>query len=283
MSGIDANKLDPDTSSLSFLRNDIAAEQDVHRGADARISNFKERFNPGFLNLKVKVPLQIEKVFKGVETIEYMYEFVDSSRIQLVDLTSGAVIHTILTAEYENFCFDNCTDKLVFVFGREAFRTRSKTEQAKRYKDSVLKGDRFVENSTLRDLRGKYFDHQVKYGVNFVFIDGPEHLHSQLKSLMSIGKDEGEYIPRTKRFGGDQKTEYLINLLGSIPGVSQETSSAIVGRFPNMQSLTDALQDEQLFTSIQVVDKNGGYRRITEKVYNRIYRAFYSENGDEKL
>lgn len=269
-----------DTSSLSFIRSDSFIEEAQKTPI---VSNLKERFNPNSTNLKMRIPRQIERVFKGVETIEYIYDFVDSKHIEIVDLRYEAVLHRIRTVEYGELDFNITTDKLIFVFGKETFRTRQKSEQAKKYKESLAQGKKFLESNLFKDLRSTYFNYQIEHGINFVYIENAQDLHMQLKALISIQKDDGGYVPKTGKFSENEKSEYLINLLATIPGVSQETSRAITSKFSSMASLLHGLLDKRLFTSIRVGDESGGWRNVTEKVYMKIYKALYSENEDEKF
>lgn len=271
----DAGRHSPDSSSsLSFLdeENTVARPPPSHSGT-------REAFDPLFMSSKVKIPRSIEKLFKGVESVGFMYEIVETDYIEAVDMKNGELVFKVYTSRYETFPFDGDEAGLIFVTDRESFKTRHKAEQKKRYKESIAKAQKFVEDSAPKDFRKKYLDYQIRTGANFVFIDTPEHLHAHMRSLINMKQSEEKYVPKTKKFNEGDKGAFLKSVLESISGVSSTLSGAIVEVYPSMGALSDGVRNEALFTSV----RETGQRGMNEGVYAKILKAFTSEDPDEKL
>ncbi|ELA42676.1 uncharacterized protein VICG_00428 [Vittaforma corneae ATCC 50505] len=145
------------------------------------------------------------------------------------------------------------------------------------------KNVRFTEDSILKELKMKYLEYQIENHINFIFIEDSQFLHSQLRSLISLRKEKDRYTPKTRKFCEYQKREFLKNILETIPGVSQNISNAILGKYSDVNSVVKGLLNKELFMSIKVIDENGGLRDMPEKVYLKLYNTFYSNDGDEKI
>lgn len=289
-----------DSTSLSFLdtTSSTRLEQDISV-VDQCGNTLKELFDPVFVNLRVKIPRAIEKIFKGVDRIGFMYDLVDSDYIEVIEMSSKDVFFRILTCEYEHFSFGDKSKlsnevkatggratnrgEIVFVFGRERFKNRCKVEQNKKYKESISKSLKFTEDNIVKELKMKYLEYQIENHINFVFIDDSQLLHTQLRSLVSLRKEESRYIPKTRKFSEDQKREFLKNILETVPGISQSVSNAILEKFSSMNSVVKGLLDKKMFMSIRMSDEHGGLKSVPEKVYWKLYRTFCGNNGDEKI
>ncbi|ELA42675.1 uncharacterized protein VICG_00427 [Vittaforma corneae ATCC 50505] len=129
--------------SLSFLNTDSSIQSKQSASTDNQRSNaFRELFDPVFVNLRVMIPRKIEKIFKGVDRIDFMYDFIDSNYIEIVEMQSGNTFFRIFTCDYEHFPFkdkNELTNELeavngtatnrmgiVFVFGGKSSETHAK-------------------------------------------------------------------------------------------------------------------------------------------------------------
>lgn len=241
-------------------------------------------FDPVFANLKVVVPRNIEGIFKAVESISFMYELANTDYIKLIDITTEKTLLSIFFSSYETFPFEEAKlEGISFIFGREAYRNRYKTERNKKYKEAFEKNLKFIEKSGPKDMQMKYLKYQIYEKANFVFIDDAKALHTHLRSLASLVRVEDRYVPKTKKFAEEDKEGFLRCVLEGVPGVSPNISRAIVERFKTVNSFVAGLLDREEFMKIKITDENNGVRNMPEKVYLKLFKGFCGEFGDEKI
>lgn len=274
-----ANDYSSSTVSLFSDNNSLIENKETQNNYKLPQNNhLKELFDPLFINLKIKVPKKLEKIFKGVSNINFLYEIVENDYLEIIDLTDQRILYKIYTCEYDRYDFNrNDIKNIIFIFGREQFKLKCKVEQKKKYKESINKNVKFVEDGYLKDLRMRYLEYQIEKHTNFIFIEEPEIFHSQIRSIISIGKEEKGYTPKTSKFEELEKREFIKNILETIPGISEEIASLIAEIYPNINDLEEGLNNKEKFIQI------GKKRNITEKVYLKIYKAFKSSNSEEKL
>ena len=290
----------------------------------------------------VKFPLRYQSIFKNVIEIPFLYDFVESRIIEIIDLKTREIKGKIITEDFEKFDFtkdfetllseyslehdravgqsfkslkvceqddskpeimknmaenafkineNTSTAKhslkdlsipLIFIFGKEKFKSEMKSQMNKKFKESVSSKTVFVEDLTYKKRKAEYLIFQIKHLVNFVFIENSEHLHSLIRSFSSIYDENECYTPKTKKFSENEKTQYLKNLIQMIPGISESVSNAIVTRFPSFSNLIKGLENQESFCSLKITEE-GCERNISSKVFEKLYKAFYCKNGNEKI
>lgn len=239
-------------------------------------SKFVELFDPVFVNLKVNVPKKIEPVFKNVDKINFLYQLVDTGNIEIVELKNKVVLASIPVYEFETFPFEAVNGDLIFIMNREACKSKWKAEQARTYKEAVSKSTKFTIENRFKQLKEKYIDYQLERKVNFAFIENADHLHTQLRSLITLQQTQSKFVPKTKKFQEGCGQGFLRNILESIPGVSRDVSNALLDKYGSFEALERGLKCKEEFLSVIIKEENGRRRPIPEKVYEKINAAFRS-------
>lgn len=263
--------------SLSF--NSSLGNKTVQPNRD-KIQNEIPVFDPILMSVKVIFPIKYESIFKGVSEIPFLYEFTENTEIQIFDLLYKNKIVEIETGDFEAFADSNSRAKFCFIFGKEQFKLQNKLQTNKKYKESIKTKTFFKDELKYKSIKENYLKIQIERLVNFVFIEGPDHLHSQLKSLVSIYRDKEQYIPKTKKFDVTEKREYIKNLIQMISGVSERIGKAIVEEYKTLGELENGLLNKEQFCQLKIAD---GERGISEKLYNKLYKAFHSSDANQKL
>lgn len=272
------------------LEDDIFCEDGINdKGSmkeEVLVSNNLEIFEPCFVGITISIPRSIETFLKNVDKILFVYEIVHDKHILVIDQESKTCIKRVYTENFGTFDFSLClkdlqTD-LVFIFGAEKFKQEQAAEIKKRYKEAVKNRDLTEIPDLYAEKRRKFIEYQIENKVNFVFIESSEFFHRQLKSLVDIIRKNDIYVPKTKKFTVNDKYGYLKNLLMSVPGVSQSIAVCILDRFPNLESLIVGLSNKEEFCRL-VINEGNGTRKMPVKVFDRLVKAFFSENQCELL
>lgn len=238
-----------------------------------------ELFDPDFVNLKIKIPKKIERIFKNIESISFLYEMIGGDYIEIECLESHEIERRIGIFEYEKFNF-NKESGMIFLYGRDAFEKRYRTEQKKKYKESVTKKIQYNVEDEAKMLRKRYQQYQVYYNINIVFIEGGDNLHSNLRSIARMSKEEKMYVRKTGKYDESTKKEFLANIIGLVPGISYEVSKAIIKTYGSLNELIEGLKDKERFMNMKIEDENSSPRKINERMYERICKLFYGEENE---
>lgn len=242
-------------------------------------------FDPVFVNLKIFIPKKIERIVKNVDKIGFIYEINDHHVIKIVNIKDEAMILEIPTYDFDQFPFESTfsSEQVIFIFNKERVKNELKSKQIKKFKEAIEKQVKFDNEDVFKSLRNKYIDFQIKNLTNFVFIESSEAFHSQLRSILSLKKEDYKYTPKSKKFLESEKSEFFRNILENIPGVSRSISNAILSCYGDINSLEKALEKKENFTVIEVKDENGTVRGFPEKIYNKLFRVFKLTEPDEKI
>lgn len=239
--------------------------------------------DPVFIHSEVRIPRKVEKVFKSVAEIKFIYSIVDDDCIEVVDLEKGTSLLRIFASDFDSFDFSKPpTTSISFIFNREKYKAKVKGDLNKKYKESIGGSAKFTGYNHFALLKERYLGYQLEHRSNFVFINDGIHLHAQIRSAVSILRNKEEYIPKVKKF--NDKNEYLKGFLMAIPGISESVALAIVSEYGTFESIQCALRDQKSFCSLKVIDSAGiGYRTLSERVYKKIFNVLLSEDPDEKI
>jgi hypothetical protein len=184
------------------------------------------------------------------------------------------------TIDRPAFSQTSIKSKIYFVFGKDVFKAKCKIESNKRYKDSVRSNVKFVDSFEYKKIKENYLILQIEKLINFVFIENSEHLHSQLKSFVSILRQDDQFVPKTKKFNENKKKDFMKNLLKMIAGVSESIASTIAEAYSSFEELEKALIEKDRFLNLRIVNETRG---IPEKIHKKIYKALISEKENERL
>jgi hypothetical protein len=178
--------------------------------------------------------------------------------------------------------FPGISIPLILIFDKEKFRIQSKALANRKFKESIATNTTFNEDSSFKILKENYLIYQARNRVNFVFIENSEHLHSTIKSFVSISREKSAYTPKTKKFDVNEKSSYLKNLIQFIPGISEAIGNAIVTKYNSMTGLIEGLKDKETFCRIKITDE-GCERNMPVKIYEKLYKALLSSDSEERI
>ncbi|KAM0679877.1 hypothetical protein GINT2_002049 [Glugoides intestinalis] len=270
-----------DTFSFSNSGSFSIAAENVTR--EKYESKFVELFDPVFVNLKINMPRKIEALFKSIDKINFLYQLVDTDSIEVVELTSKRVLVRIPVYDFQEFPFEALSKDLIFIVNREVCKSKWKAEQSRNYKEAVNKSTKFTIENRFKELKENYINFQLERKVNFVYIDSSEHLHAQLRSLITLQQVPPKFVPKTKKFQEGSREGFIRNILEAIPGVSQDISKAILEEYDCFEALERGLKSKEEFLSILIKEENGRSRSILEKVYQKIYTALKGTDPGARL
>ena len=277
-------------TSISFIDNPFAPNTS-EPAAEKQIEKDKIRVSPDiidptFLNFIIEVPRKIEKIFKEVEKIKFVYKIIEGNVINIKEMSSSVVKLSIFADNFEDFIFSReIESNLIFIFGRQSYKSKLKALLNKEYKESIKKGTKFSSLSCYDKIKTKFYEFQIDNCKNIMYIDDADTLHKHIRNAVSIVSKDSTYIPKVKTFKEEKKTELMKSLLKNIPGVSDNVSESICEKYNTFESLRRALLDspEDLY-SIRIYDNEKiNYRNLPEKIVEKLKVAFLGENPDLKI
>lgn len=269
-------------SSISFLETIFGSEKSPIKSNLPIRTNTNVIVDTVFINLEIKIPKSIEKFFKDVEKVDFVYSFSNLDQIEILDLSDNKILYKISVDYFESFPFQNNSTEIIFILGKNDFKKKCKLEMNRNFKKSLDGNKKFIEVDRFEILKKKFINYQIENSRNFVFINDPRHLHMQIKNLVHIIKTRTDYFPKVKK--ADDKTEFLNNFLQKIPGVSENISAAILNKYRTFDEIQDSLIGNREMLELKVFDKNGeNYRNISVKLFERLKKVFLSEESNEKL
>lgn len=251
--------------------------------ATERMVRISDVIDPVFGYLEVRIPEKIEKIFKGVAEIKFIYLITTGNCIEIVDLKKDEALLRVFVAEFDVFDFSKppITD-INFIFNREMCKAMAREDLNKKYKESLGSNAKFSGHDHFVLQRKRYLEYQLEHGINFVFINDSSCLHAHIRSIASLLRKKDQYIPKVRKF--DAKNEYLKGFLMNVPGISENMAQAIVSRHGTFESIQHGLRDKEGFCSLKVFGPAGtSHRTITDKIYRKLFNTFLSENPEEKI
>lgn len=261
------------------------SEARVEEGATASESAMKisDAIDPVFDYLEVRIPGKIEKIFKGVNEIKFIYLITTGNCIEIVDLRKDEILFTVFVAEFDAFDFavPPVTD-IIFIFNRERCRAMARENLNKKYKESLESNVKFAGHDHFALLRKRYLEYQLEHGANFVFIGDSLCLYGHLRSIASLLRKKDQYTPKVKK--SDAKNEHLKGFLMAVPGISESVAQAIVSRHGTFESIQHGLRNKEDFCNLKVLGPAGeSHRTIPDRIYRRLFNTFLSENPKERV
>lgn len=275
---------DADTST-SFLEPtfDIKIQDFGSIAAEQEMRTPPNIVDPVFVYSEVRIPRKIEKVFRCVSEIKFIYSIVEDDCIEVLDLRKNTSLLRVFTSEFSNFDFTKPpTTSLSFIFNREEYKAKVKSDLNKKYKKSLEDSAKFVGYNHFTFLKEKYLSYQLEHGCNFVFVNNSSCLHAQIRSAVSLLGKKERYIPKVRK--SVAKDEYMREFLMSVSGISEGIALAILTEHATFESIERALRDKESFCGLKVLDPAGAnHRTLPERVYKKLFNIFLSENPEERI
>jgi len=270
--------------TLSFLESISEIEvKNISQSVLTKPKISSDIIDPVFVNLEVRIPKKIEKIFKSVSEIRYLYSIVDQDYIEMYDTYENRSLIKVFVANFEDFTFSATPSSHInFIFNKDRYKRSVNQEIRKKYKESLQKNTQFDEFNHYNCLKDKYLTYQIQQHVNFVFINDGTFFHIQIKNLISILRSKDCFVPKAKK--SDDKSEYIVNFLSSVPGVSTNVAKHIAAKYNSFESIAAALENRSEFCKLQIYDESGKTSRfLPEKIFERLYKIFLSKKPNEKI
>ncbi|TBU07495.1 hypothetical protein CWI36_0266p0010 [Hamiltosporidium magnivora] len=242
--------------------------------------------DPLFYKYKFEIPNLLKKIVDSVVNKNFRYFYSENNILLLRNVLDNSILFSALVCEYERL-FDlkdeHFSTKIIFILGREKYVKKLKTNQRLEYKKALEEHKTHDFFDKVKDLRKKTFMFQLKFHVNFIFIESNEDILREFKVMIKFLETPKVFIPKVKKHKADQKKEFFKYILTKIPGISITVGIALSDKFSSLKEFVIFLNSEnsQSLINFMIPNENKtGHRKLGQKQYQIIYNTFLEDNGD---
>ncbi len=273
-------------TSLSFLEPlDGGKQITIFRNEIKEIQISPTVIDPEFSDCVVIIPEKIEKLFKSVEKIKFIYRIEMQEYIR-INLPKTGKEFNIFIEYFEKFTFPIVSpSNLIFIVGRNAYIANEKNKMMREYKKSVENGTKYRDEGVHKEMRAKYFQYQIEKGINFIYIESGEELHSAIRNISILLQKNRRYLPRVRSYNKEDKKDLMKMVLGRIPGISENILSCLCEKYETIRHLRKALVEEiEVVKNLRIHNEDNTSQRILgDKICNKLKKAFLSSNNQDVI
>lgn len=238
---------------------------------------FPDFIDPLFLDCYFVVPAMLRSIVEKMDERKFVYRHGEGRTFKVTRCRSNECVYAMDVLDFGEEVPENQSTSVVLVINRSSCRSAVRVKQDCEYRAAMGEGRRYSRASDAYVERmNVLYRLQIQNGMNFIFVEKPQDLLDAMKAVLKHLSSKREYIPKTKTFGVQRRTEHLQNLLQSIPGIGKSVASCLSVQFKTIKELHAFLRkDDGSMREFRVwSEDNRHFRILGEKQCRKIRAAF---------